>query len=169
MYNFFILFWLAFLALFLVLLARQGIQNGCPNWSGEHENSVLAGVIAESHKKEWFLSLFGCFFGLCSIDVLVVFDVGFEAIRSILAKRWYQNNTGKPMVLHQKQRCRKIDNTKKKTKKTIKKRFKNMSWKKTWKSHLSGSLFPWFWTPKTREMRPRTSKKQAWKMSKKRA
>ena len=80
MYHFFILFLLAFLALFLVLLARQGIQNGCPNWSGEHENSVLAGVIAESHKKERFLTLFGWFFYLLSIDFFVFLDVGFEAI-----------------------------------------------------------------------------------------
>ena len=80
MYHLFILFWLAFLALFLLLLARQGIQKGCPNRSGEHENGVLAGVIAESHKKERFLSLFGWFFYLLFEDVFAVLDVDFDAI-----------------------------------------------------------------------------------------
>ena len=80
MYHFFIDFWLAFLAPFLVSLARQGLQNECPNCSGKHENGVLPAVIAESHKKDGFLLLFENCFYTCSIDFLKVLDVGFEAI-----------------------------------------------------------------------------------------
>ena len=77
MYHFFIYFWLAFLALFLVVLARQGIQNRCPNCSGKHENDVLAAVIAEGHEKVRFLLLFGMFLAVFFIHFCNFFEVCF--------------------------------------------------------------------------------------------
>ena len=163
MYYFFIYFWLALLALFLVLLARQGIQNGCPNRSGEHENGVLAGVIAESHKKEWFLSLFGWFVYLFSIVFLTVLGCWFRCYLKHSSKAVISNPHRKTHGSASKTTLSQNWQHAKKTKKTIKKRFKNMSGKKTWKSHLAGSLFLYFWAPKTEEMRLRTSKKQVLK------
>ena len=80
MYHFLIRFWVAFLSLILVPLACKGIQNGCPNGSGNHENGVLPAGPAESQEKSRFLTLVWLFLEHFFIDVCDVLDVCFEDI-----------------------------------------------------------------------------------------
>ena len=120
MYHFLTCFLVASFSRFLVSLACEGIQNGCPNRSGNHENGVLPAVPAERQERDTFLILFCMFFHLFSIDFCDVLDVGFEDIQSIPAKRPYQNHTGKHRVLHQKQHFRKNDIDTNKARKMLK-------------------------------------------------
>ena len=80
MYHFLTCFLFASLSLILVPLACKGIQNGCPNGSGNHENGVLPAVPAESQEKGRFLTLFCLFLEHFFIDFCDVLDVCFEDI-----------------------------------------------------------------------------------------
>ena len=102
MYHFFIIFLCLFFWCFLTYLACKGLQNGCPNRSGYQENGALAAIFAELQEKVRFWTLFGWFFHLFFNNFCAVFAAGFRDILSILEKRRYQTQTGKPMVLRVK-------------------------------------------------------------------
>ena len=141
MYHFFIYFWLAFLALFLVLLARQGIQNRCPNCSGKPKNDVLAAVIAEGHEKVRFLSLVGMIFRLIFYTFLVLCCMMLlrkqkHFRKAAISKPHRTTNGSASKILFSQNSL-----LAKKTKKYIKKRFKNMSGNKARKLYLLGSIF----------------------------
>ena len=70
----------ASLSLILVPLACKGIQNGCPNGSGNHENGGLPAVPAESQEKYRFWTLFWLFLEHFFIGFCDVLDVCFEDI-----------------------------------------------------------------------------------------